>query len=173
MGMPMRISYVCVMAVCLLLYGQGVGADATAPPEPAPPAGQTYTGAKDCASCHFEQFMSWSKSKHAKSFELLPAKYQSDEKCLTCHTTGYGEETGFKDIKTTKALAGTTCESCHGPGSKHDEIARGYGKAKLTPEQEKEVRDSIWLVLPGNSCVECHTVQGHKKSETPEELRPK
>jgi nitrate/TMAO reductase-like tetraheme cytochrome c subunit len=147
------------------------GAEAT--PEPAPPEGQTYTGAKACASCHFEQFMAWSKSKHAKSFELVTAEYQTNEKCLSCHTTGYGEPSGFKDLASSKALAGTTCESCHGPGSKHDEIAKAYGKEKLTPEQEKECRDSIWMMLPGNVCVDCHTTQAHKPSETPDELKPK
>ena len=141
--------------------------------EPAPPEGQEYTGAKECASCHFKQFMTWKSEKHAKSFDLLPAEYQTDAKCLKCHTTGYGEATGFKDAESTPSLAGTTCESCHGPGSKHGEIAKGFGKEKLTAEQEKEARDSIYMVLPGLVCINCHTTKGHHESETPKELRKK
>jgi len=140
--------------------------------EPAPPEGQTYTGVKRCASCHFEQYMSWKKTKHAQAFDVLTPKYQKDEKCLKCHTTGLGEPTGYKDGET--ALAGVTCENCHGPGSKHEEVSQPFAKVKkLTPEQEKLVRDSIWKILPKNVCIECHTVQGHKKSETPPEMRPK
>jgi len=137
-----------------------------------PPEGQSYTGSKKCASCHFEQYMTWKKTKHAKSFDVLTPQYQTDAKCLKCHTTGYGEPTGFKDIASTPALAGNTCETCHGPGSAHDAIAQKYAKIKtLTPEQDKEVRGSIWLVKPRNICITCHTVQAHKKSETPPELR--
>ena len=74
--------------------------------------------------------MAWKKEKHSKAFDLLPAKYQSDAKCLKCHTTGYGEETGWKSTDDT-ALAGITCESCHGPGSKHEEIAKPFAKLSL------------------------------------------
>ena len=144
------------------------GADA----EPAPPEGQTYIGAKRCASCHFEPFMSWKKTGHAKAFEVLTPKYQKDEKCLKCHTTALGEPTGYKDG--VKVLAGVTCETCHGPGSRHEEVAQPFTTVKnLPPEQEKLVRDSIWRIPPKNICIECHIVQGHKKPETPPELQPK
>jgi len=138
-----------------------------------PPEGQSYTGLKKCASCHFKQFMAWKKTKHAKSFDLLPSKYQKDAKCLQCHTTGYGEPSGFKDKKSTPNLAGGTCEVCHGPGSEHAKIAEGFGKKKLSEADENAVRDSIWLMLPKNVCVECHKVQAHGKSETPKALRRK
>ncbi|MHC4177923.1 MAG: multiheme c-type cytochrome [Planctomycetota bacterium] len=140
--------------------------------EPAPPGGQTYTGSKRCASCHFKQFMAWKKDKHSKVFELLPKKYQADPKCLKCHTTGYGEPTGFQDAKSSSSLAGVTCESCHGPGSKHEEVCKPLATVKkLNPAQQKQANDSIWRMLPKNVCVECHATKGHKESETPKELR--
>jgi len=137
--------------------------------EPAPPAGQTYTGVKKCASCHFKQFMSWKKSKHAtESFKVLPEKYQADKECLPCHSTGYGQATGFKDIESTPNLAGTTCEACHGPGSEHDKIASKFkDKKKLDLAEDKEVRDSIYKILPGNVCSRCHANQGHKELPKP------
>lgn len=141
--------------------------------EPAPPSDQTYTGSKRCSSCHFKQYMAWKKTTHAKTFDLLPDEYKTNEKCLKCHTTGYGEPSGFTDVESTPNLVGTTCETCHGPGSKHEEVSQSYAKTKeLPPEAERAIRDSIWMMLPRNICVECHMVQGHHESETPDELRP-
>ena len=142
-------------------------------PEPAPPADQTYLGAKKCASCHFDQYVSWRKTKHAKSFELLPAKYQADAKCVKCHSTGFGEPTGFKSVTATPDLVGTSCEQCHGPGSAHAEICKPFTGQKPTAAQEKLARDSIWKILPKNICISCHMVQGHHESLTPPELRKK
>jgi hypothetical protein len=137
-----------------------------------PPADQDYTGNKRCASCHFTEFMKWKKSPHSKAFDILTAKYQSDETCLPCHTTGYGKDTGFKDAASTPNLVAVGCESCHGPGSKHEEVAKPFAQTKnLTDEQKELINGTIWRVLPGNMCIECHKVQGHGDSQTPPELR--
>ncbi len=141
--------------------------------EPPPPKDQTYVGVKECASCHFKQYIAWKKTGHAKTFEQLTAKYEKDPKCLQCHATGYGKPTGFKDKASTPNLAGTTCEACHGPGSKHVEICKALGKKKLSPEEEKKARDSIWKMSPHGACLHCHVVQGHQPSQTPPELRKK
>ncbi len=136
-----------------------------------PPADQDYTGSKRCGSCHFEQYMKWKKDPHAKAFALLTSKYESDAKCLKCHTTGYGEATGYKDAKSDASLRDVGCESCHGPGSKHEEISKPFAQVKnLTKEQEEAVRGSIWKVLPKNICLDCHTTKAHKDSDTPPEL---
>jgi hypothetical protein len=138
-----------------------------------PPADQTFIGSKKCSACHFDQFLKWRATPHAKTFDILTAKHQANAKCLKCHTTGYGEATGFKSLAATPALVGVSCESCHGPGSKHEEIAKPFAGKKLTPEQETTVRGSIWKMLPKNVCVDCHRVQGHHESETPVEMRKK
>jgi hypothetical protein len=162
------------VAIGLSFLGALILAGPLATAHADPPTGQSYTGVKRCASCHFDQFMKWKKSGHAKAFEILTAKYQKDEKCLECHTTGFGITTGFKDNDSTPALANVTCEVCHGPGSEHEKISTPFAKVKkLTPEQEKAVRGSIWKVLPKNVCIECHKVQGHKDSATPKELQTK
>lgn len=130
--------------------------------EPAPPAGQTYIGTKKCASCHFEQFLVWRKDKHSKAFDILPEKYKTDASCLKCHTTGFGKPTGYKTSADTD-LAGTTCEVCHGPGSKHEEICKPFASVKkLSPQQEAMARDSIYKVQPRNICIDCHTSKAHK-----------
>lgn len=127
-----------------------------------PPEGQTYIGTKKCASCHFKQYMVFRKTKHAKSFDILPEKYKADTNCLECHTTGHGEASGYKDASTPE-LAGTSCEACHGPGSKHAEMAQAFGKKKLTEEEERTVRGSIFKIRPDNACLKCHATKAHKK----------
>src|SRR5688572_11341270 len=78
----------------------------TPKPLAKPPEGQKFIGAKQCSSCHFDQFLDWRQTKHAKALDVLPAKYHNDASCLKCHTTGHGEESGFKDIETTPGLVG-------------------------------------------------------------------
>lgn len=132
-------------------------------PEPEPPKGQTYIGSKKCSACHFDQYMTWRKEKHAKAYEVLPAKYKNDSECLKCHTTGYGHDTGFK-TSADKDLAAVSCEVCHGPGSKHAETCKPLALVKtLSPEQKKAANDSIYRMLPQNICVKCHLMTGHRK----------
>ncbi len=125
-----------------------------------PPEGQTYMGTKQCSACHFDQFMLFRQTKHAKAFEILPEKYREDASCLECHTTGYGEETGYKDA-TTAHLAGTSCEACHGPGSKHGEISQEFANKNLTEEEQIYLRSTIHRILPDNVCAKCHKSKGH------------
>lgn len=134
--------------------------DAAPAPLKSPPEGQTYMGTKQCSACHFDQFMTFRSTRHAKSFEILPAKYKEDAICLACHTTGHGEPTGYKDASST-GLAGTSCEACHGPGSKHGEIAKEYANKKLSPEQSLYIRSTIHKMLPDNACFKCHKTKGH------------
>jgi hypothetical protein len=131
--------------------------------EPAPPANQTYVGARECAACHFEQFMTWRETPHAKAFDQLPEKYRADATCLKCHTTGHGEPSGFTSMQATPALVGNSCEGCHGAGSEHTRVAKAFGQKKLTPQEEAQVRDTIYLMQPKNVCAECHLAVGHKQ----------
>lgn len=164
------ILVVSAIALALCLPGPRKAAEALAAqedsaaqaPEPAPPEGQTYIGMKACSACHFEQFLVWRQDKHAQAFTNLPAKYKTDASCLKCHTTGFGEPTGYKTAADAD-LAAVSCEVCHGPGSKHQEICKPFATAKtLSPQQEKLARDSIYKVQPSNACIECHTAKAHK-----------
>jgi hypothetical protein len=135
------------------------------PAQAASPSGQTYVGTKNCASCHFEQYMTWKKTKHAKSFEVLPQKYKTNEGCLKCHTTGFGEATGFKDAASSENLAGNTCESCHGPSSEHAKVAQQFAAEKsLNDEQKKQIKESVTRLV-NDSCARCHLVASHRAHE--------
>ena len=82
-----------------------------------------YAGVDNCMMCHRDTFDEWSKTAHAKSFELLANVGQEENaECLGCHTTGYGKD-GYVDEATTPNLRGVTCEACHGPGLNHKESA--------------------------------------------------
>jgi hypothetical protein len=142
---------------------QNASAQDAAKPFAQPPEGQTYVGSKVCASCHLEQYSVWKQTKHAKGFEILPAKYRADESCLKCHSTGHGEKSGFVSIDATPALQGTSCEACHTAGSKHAEIAKSFGNKKLGKDEEAYVRSSIYKLRPKNACIECHIDKAHKK----------
>jgi hypothetical protein len=137
-------------------------AQAPAPLE-TPPEGQTFVGAKNCSACHFDQFLDWRQTKHSKAFDVLPAKYKTDQSCLKCHVTGLGVEGGFKSLAATPDLVGASCESCHGPGSKHAEIAKSFGDKKLSEAEEKYVRSTIHKMQPKNVCVDCHLTRAHQK----------
>ncbi|MBN2473258.1 MAG: hypothetical protein JXB62_01520 [Pirellulales bacterium] len=158
-----------IAVVCVALVGT-LSAVPSESQKTTPPEDQTYVGVKECASCHFKAFAAWQKTGHSRAFRPLTEKYQKDPKCLKCHTTGYGEPTGYQDASGTD-LQGITCESCHGPGSKHTEICKAFGEKKLSEEEKRIAKQSIWEILPKNVCIECHTVLAHKESETPEELR--
>jgi hypothetical protein len=152
-----------ILSVAVLLAAVMRESTVAQQPLAQPPGGQTYVGAKECAACHFEQYMVWRTTPHAKAFTIMPAKYQTDASCLKCHTTGYGQPTGFKSVQETPSLAANTCENCHGPGSEHTKIAKSFGQKKLSEQEQKYVRSTIYLMQPKNVCVECHLATGHKQ----------
>lgn len=103
-------------------------------------AGADFVSNKKCKMCHVSEYKSWLETPHAKSLEALknsdPKKIAEmaeraglqlsgpaveNEVCLSCHVTGLRLTGGFPaaDSLTNVALASVTCESCHGPGSKH------------------------------------------------------
>lgn len=131
-----------------------------------------YVGNKACAGCHKAEFADWQRSAHGgKSMEALAAgkkggakskagltpdkDYSKDEKCLKCHTTGYGKEGGFKDMDSTPEFAAIGCESCHGPGSEYREIH----KKKMLDFKRSEAKaaGAISASRGDKVCEKCHS----------------
>ena len=83
------------------------------------------TWSQACLSCHFDQNLKWRQTKHAKAFDILPA-IEERRQLFEMPFHWRGEKTGYQGAKTSD-LAGTSCEACHGPGSKHAQIAKGFG----------------------------------------------
>jgi hypothetical protein len=85
--------------------------------------GATFVGAQTCKECHPKTFKFWSTTKHAQAFDALlhdpKPNTAFDAECITCHTTGFEYNSGWRSPGATPHLAGNQCENCHGPGSKH------------------------------------------------------
>lgn len=136
-------------------------------------AAPAFVGSKACMGCHKAEALDWQRSRHAKAFDLLasgrkPAEkrrakldpekdYQKDEKCLKCHTVGYMEEGGFRDIETTPELAGVGCEMCHGPGKVYREIHKRM--VLEFKRSEVQAAGQTYATLGDKVCEKCH---GHK-----------
>ena len=110
--------------------------------------GPLFVGSTSCKTCHVDVWKSWKETKHAHAYHTLEvAGHKTDPECLTCHTVGFGNSTGFISVEKTPHHIDVGCENCHGPGSNHAEHPeqKGYGKLKET------------------LCVTCHTPENSPK----------
>lgn len=143
--------------------------------EPKP----AYVGADSCKKCHFKQHASWKKTGMAKTFESLKpdvaaekktaggldpkADYTKDPKCLKCHATAFGKESGYPtppadgaacppgDAERAKLNEGVTCEACHGPGSLYGPYKKDHPDFKLADIEK------LGAVVPkADVCMACH-----------------
>ncbi len=128
--------------------------------------GADYVGSTKCKICHMKEYNSWKATPHASSMIALesgpdsikakmaaalkiqlkgPAKEEGA--CLTCHTTAYMLKGGYPaaDSAKTAAVATVSCESCHGPGSKHVTAPAAQKKAMIS----RQVTEAM--------CKQCHT----------------
>lgn len=126
-------------------------------------SGATYVGAENCKSCHPNTYMKWSTTKHAQAYEALAVRDPKpnviyDAECITCHTTGFEYNSGWKSASATPYLKGNQCENCHGPGSKHLEQPDNkefIAAMQLTPEKAEKNR----------LCQGCHDGDNSPKFE--------
>ena len=83
----------------------------------------SFLGAETCKTCHPNTFARWATTKHALAFQSLEHDPKPnviyDAECITCHTTGFEYNSGWKSPEATPFLKGNQCENCHGPGSRH------------------------------------------------------
>ena len=106
-----------------------------------PSTGGMYAGNASCKTCHPSEYASWKKTKHSHAYHTLVEKgHETDPDCLTCHTVGFGFQTGFISEPQTPTLADVGCENCHGVGGNHvKNPQKGYGQVTKT------------------DCLTCHT----------------
>ena len=184
--------FICVVSIIAASFVVFTAGDGTAgsKKEVTKKKAVPYVGITECKKCHIKEYMSWKKTRMAKTFEVLkpgqavetknkfkldPKKdYTKDAGCLSCHTTGYGKPGGYpkamsddpkvkkpdkknaaKIKKQAKENEGTTCEGCHGAGSKyvelHEEIATKKRKYTL-----KEMYDAGMYKMDAKACTSCH-----------------
>jgi len=104
----------------------------------------------------------------------LPVARFAEQKCMGCHTTGFD----FMPVGTPPASAhwnmkgngelAVGCERCHGPGSKHVDLAKQKAAAgsKLDPEHEPTLivhgLKDLSLDQQNQVCGQCHARLGGK-----------
>ncbi len=114
--------------------------------------GASYVGAQACQACHPKTFEKWQSTKHAKAYEPLtnPKRNREfDAECISCHTTGFGYNTGWVSAEKTPLLKGNQCENCHGPASLHAADTDNIDFRKpmaMTAESANR----------NNFCIQCH-----------------
>lgn len=115
--------------------------------------GATYVGSATCATCHAAEHEIWQGTKHAHAWQTLETAAADPDRygwpvtrypeCVSCHTVGYGEVSGFVSPETTPKFKDVGCESCHGPASQH----------VANPALHKPLRgDSL-------TCTQCHNYE--------------
>ena len=140
-----------------------------------------------CGECHNLEFETWKDTKHATGFDNLHrtdraqailtnmdlSQSKRESLCLKCHYTA--------NIKRGKvqAVAGVSCESCHGAARDWVNIHQDYGGATHQTESEEHkamrvnqaitngmLRPSSNLYAVTANCFECHTVPEEKLVNT-------
>ena len=109
-----------------------------------------FVGAKKCKTCHKQQFTAWSKTGHAKAFDLLTDEEKKNPECVGCHITG----TTKKGV----LLEGIQCEACHGGGKDYKSMKiMSKKKWKADPEAHRQKAIDAGLVYPTEeTCLRCH-----------------
>jgi hypothetical protein len=122
-------------------------------------------GPNACAECHKQEVEAWKGTHHFKIFRELPRdedakkiaqrmgvrRIKSEGLCRNCHYT-----VQRKDNKD-EAIAGISCESCHGGGRDWIKVHSGYsGKtAKTETKAEAEAR---WKLAESKGMIRRHAL---------------
>jgi hypothetical protein len=122
-----------------------------------------FVGNSKCRLCHRKFFIGRKQDPHDKAMKsLIETGYETNPRCLICHSTGYGVTGGFTDMQKTPRLANVQCEGCHGPGNIHIKLAKTQMKNK------KKFISGGFLAGQDNPdslkkmCVNCHTPRWDK-----------
>lgn len=115
--------------------------------------GATFVGAESCRDCHPNTYLKWESTKHAAAFASLEHDPKPntiyDAECVSCHTTGFGYNSGYQSLAGTPGLRGNQCENCHGPASRHIEEPDNLAfRQALALTAERADRNRL--------CIRCH-----------------
>lgn len=135
-------------------------------------------GPEKCAECHKATIKIWQGTHHFKTFRALPKskdskaivkkmglkRIKAGSLCLDCHFTT------TMDGDKRDAIAGISCESCHGPAKGYLKVHSEFSGKKKETESDAE-KTKRWadseaggLIRPyemydwAKNCYGCHTV---------------
>jgi hypothetical protein len=116
-------------------------------------AGAGFVGAETCRRCHPNTYMKWSTTKHAHAFVALEKDPRPnaihDAECISCHTTGFEYNSGYRSETLAPHLKGNQCENCHGPASKHVSNPDNL-------DYRRPLRVSAERADKSGLCIRCH-----------------
>jgi hypothetical protein len=103
-----------------------------------------YVGAISCQGCHTWIYTKWQVTPHRNAFQTLYREKQvNNEKCVVCHSVGYGKG-GFTSVDDTPQLMNVQCESCHGKGAQHVDNPKIPMPLKITETTCRECHCGEW-----------------------------
>ncbi len=175
---PLLPRLLCVLAVAL--GGTALAAHRAGEAPGAARDVTTVLGPASCAECHVEEFETWQASTHQTGSKLLTRnkeaqaiaralgirRLKNDARCTSCHYTVTGDEAK------TKAVAGVSCESCHGGARDWLDPHADFGGADATAASETDEHraqrvkscDEAGMVRPREThalveqCFVCHAI---------------
>jgi len=171
----------------------------SAPLAPKSPVGQAAVpvdphltmGAETCVKCHAGEVRVWQATPHYRTFEEMHRRPEArkiaaklglrsikhEGRCVKCHYTTQVTATdngqsghGFGN-DAVSAIAGVSCESCHGSARHWLDVHHDYGGEFVTRETETAehrrqrlaesirlgMRNPVNVYLVAQSCLRCHT----------------
>ncbi len=91
---------------------------------------------------------------------LDDSEFDFNSQCAGCHTTQFdAEELEWEEV-------GVQCETCHGPGLNHVEIADDAG-GSISEEEYEGIANSINFGLDAQICGQCHIRGTHEATGLP------
>lgn len=122
-----------------------------------------YVGNSKCRLCHRKFFIGRKSDPHDSAMDsLITTGYESNSRCLTCHSTGHGVETGFESLTRTPRLSNVQCEGCHGPGNIHIKIAKEKVRKRVPFTEGGFLAGTDSPIILKNMCISCHTKRWDK-----------
>jgi hypothetical protein len=134
-----------------------------------------FVGSEKCGECHKAVYAFWNDTRHAHALETLvngfvaangkkiAAGKQANPECVSCHTTGFFNTTGYDGTAATRHLGGNGCENCHRPGSEHARIMSGPAIDKKTFDLAKKTMHLPPQDKLNNVCKRCHDFENSPK----------
>lgn len=145
---------------------------------------QKVIGYQSCEKCHAAEVQTWKRTPHHETFLTLHRKpqaqqiadklgisnFKSESNCIQCHYTMDQVNDRIE------AIAGVSCESCHGSAQDWVAVHNDYGgpsvtRTQETPEHRNQrfltsiqlgMRNPVNVYLIAQSCYRCHTVPDEK-----------
>ncbi len=130
--------------------------------------GLRFDGPANCGECHRPMHETWTRTSHFETWfsmhrmrsarriadRLEVDRIKQSETCARCHYTNQPAAGGE-----VSAMAGVSCESCHGPAEKWNAV-----HADPTDPDAMKKAEALGMIRPGNvvgmveQCYSCHTV---------------